>query len=167
MKLSDLVKIGTLGNSIDKEGMIKCNLKADFIEIELRDLFLIFKNNKVRYVSVIKEDNSRYYRILLDDTEVMKEAAEEKGVFIALPQNEIKVFSENYHNNLINYKVFCNNDEIGIVVDELDNSAQTVITIQTKDGKDFMIPVVDKYVTQIDTDNKFIFTKEIEELQTL
>ena len=168
MRISDLIKIGTLGNSIDKDGMVKCNLIPDFIDIELRDLFLIFKNEKVRYVSVVEEQNSKNYRILLDDTEVMKEATQEKGVIIALAQEDIEDYFEiKGLTRLINYKVFENDQEIGIVINEFDNSAHAVITIQTDDDKEFMVPVVENYIDEIDVDNKLVVVKNIEQLKEL
>lgn len=167
MKLSDLIKIGTLGNTINKDGMVKCNLKSDFIDINLENVFLIFRDDKVRYVSVIKESQSGVFRIILDDIEVMQEAVKEKDVIIALPQNEIEAFGKSYHDNLINYKIFQDNIEIGYVIEEFDNFAQKIITIKTEDGQDFMIPVVEKYIIQIDNNSKSINVKEIDGLLEL
>lgn len=168
MNFSDLIKIGTLGNSIDRNGMIRFKLLPQFIDIKLNDLFLIFKNNKVRYVSVINEDNSRGSRFILDDTESMAEAVEEKSVILALPKDEIdNKLLESETINLMDYSIFFGNRIIGEVIDSFDNSVHQTITILTDDGDDFMIPVVEKYILKIDPSEKMIIVQDIEELRDL
>ena len=167
MKFSDLVKIGTLGSAIDRDGMIRFKLLPEYLDLSLTDLFLIFKNNKVRYVSVLKEDETHGMRLLLDDAEVMTEAAEEKGVIIALPSNELSELLQNQGIiSYIDYDIVFSEDFIGKVTDEYDNSAQFIITV-SNGVKEFMIPLVEKYVQEINHDIKQIIVKNIDELRNL
>ena len=167
MEFSDLVKIGTLGSAIDRDGMIRFKLLPEYLDLPLTDLFLIFKKNKVRYVSVIKEDETHGMRLLLDDTEIMTEAAEEKGVIIALPSNELAELQQNNGVvSYIDYNIVFSDEFIGKIIDEYDNGAQNIITISNGD-KEFMIPLVEKYVQEINHDIKQIIVQNIEELRNL
>ncbi|MFO7895918.1 MAG: hypothetical protein R6U84_03195 [Candidatus Cloacimonadales bacterium] len=165
MKISDLVKIGTLGNALDKAGFIRFKLYPEFNEIVLDNLFLIFKNNKVRYVSVVQEDNDRGSRFLLDDTEVMTEAAEEKNVFIALTAEEIARYTTQLGiPDLIGFQVLSAGQMVGEVIELLDNSAQKLLVVKSSEGHEFMIPLVERYIVEIDQLQKQIMTADIEQL---
>jgi ribosomal 30S subunit maturation factor RimM len=165
MKISELIKIGTLGNSIDKAGFIRFKLYPEFVDIDLENLFLIFKDNKVRYVSVVQEDNNRGSRFLLDDTEVMTEAAEERNVFIALTAEEIaQQKSSEVLSNLRSFKVIETDKLIGEVAEVLDNGFQKLIVVKKNEGDEFMIPWVEHYITEIDLPQKQIIVADIGEL---
>lgn len=165
MKISELIKIGTLGNSIDKAGFIKFKLYPEFVDIELENLFLIFKDNKVRYVSVVQEDNNRGSRLLLDDTEVMIEAAEERNVFIALTSEEIAQYQNtDALPDLRRFQVIAADMLIGEVAEILDNNLQKLIVVKKSDGDEFMIPWVEHYITAIDLPQKQIRVADIQEL---
>ena len=56
MQISDLVAIGKLGNSIDEKGFISFRKNSNFQQSYLtqKDVFLLFKDHRVRYVSIDK-----------------------------------------------------------------------------------------------------------------
>jgi len=168
MNFSDLIKIGTLGSALDRDGMIRFKLLPEYLDVSLTDLFLIFKNKKVRYVSVIKEGEKHGMRLLLDDTEVMTEAAVEKGVVLALPSSElVSIIQQQENDNLIGYHVYQGDILLGKVSEEYDNGSHEVITVLSDKNEEFMIPVVEKYIRKVDHETATITVEDIDQLRYL
>ncbi|MBT3756689.1 MAG: hypothetical protein HOG24_10455, partial [Candidatus Cloacimonetes bacterium] len=72
MLVSDLVAIGKLGKLIDEDGYIPFKPGKNFHPDLLGNIFLVFRNNSVRYVTV--EEVKKNYRIKIDDSETAQTA---------------------------------------------------------------------------------------------
>jgi len=151
MQISDLVAIGKLGKLIDENGFIPFKPGKNFHQDLLKDIFLVFKNNSVRYVTVDKIINS--YRIKIDDEETAKLAADEGNVKVMLPKSEIEAMDNKLNiNNHIGKKIIFNSNSIGEVVDIIDNSVYDLITCKLDNGKELIIPMIDQFITEVNDD---------------
>ena len=88
-----------------------------------------------------------------------REAAEElrnREVFVTrddLPELEE---GEYYLRDLIGMEVFQGEELIGKVADVITNTSQDILKVETAEGREALIPVVDPIVESIDTDKKII-----------
>lgn len=88
-----------------------------------------------------------------------REAAEDlrnREVFVTrddLPELEE---GEYYLRDLIGMEVFQDEELIGKVADVITNTSQDILKVETAEGREALIPVVDPIVESIDTDKKII-----------
>lgn len=164
MLISDLVAIGKLGKSISKKGFIPFKEFHNFQQFYLQDVFLLFTDNRVRYVSIVDIDDRN--NIKLDDKEIMQEAALDGNVQVMLPQEDIEqLLQENDVPVFVGKQVYFLHKCIGKVVDSFFNGAQEILEIKDLEGKLFMVPLVEKYLDKLEEDN--IFLRNIEGLMNL
>ncbi|MDO9578025.1 MAG: hypothetical protein Q7J16_09080 [Candidatus Cloacimonadales bacterium] len=161
MQISDLVAIGKLGKSIDSNGFIPFKEYRNFHLFFLEDIFLLFTDNRVRYVTVTEIDSKTSIKLKIDAEDILADAAQDGNVTVMLPQEDIdQMTNELSGEDLSGMKVFFQDRLLGIVVESFFNGAQEVITIESKDGKEIMVPLVDAYVVEIDEEK--IVLKNIE-----
>ena len=166
MQISDLVFIAKLGNKTDTEGFIPFKIFPKFkIEIfsEVKDFFLLFKNHKVRYVTVLNHEERK---LKFDDVQITEDAAVSSGVMLAVSKDDITDFIE-VEDNFIGFTVKFENREVGIVSEVLQNKAYDLLLIKTNEKKEIMIPDVENFIEDIDVEKKLIYAKNIEELMIL
>ncbi len=160
MLISDLIAIGKLGNSVNKKGYISYRDYNNFQKIQLKDVFLLFTDHRVRYVSIVDIDDRN--DIKLDDDEIMQEAALDGNVQVMLPQEDIdSLIQKNDLPVYVGKQVYLQLKCIGKVIDSFFNGAQEVLEIENREGKLFMVPLVDKYLEKLEADK--IFLKNIRE----
>ncbi len=164
MQISDLVAIGKLGNKIDEKGFIPFIKFTNFQLQYLTDVFLVFKDNRVRYVSIVETSSIRGFNVKLDDTEIAKNVAYTGNVKVMIAQTEIMENSTKIE-EFIGKNVVFRNNKIGVVKNTFDNSAHIVLVVELKKGKELLVPAVDYYLEKVD--DRFIFLENIEELLNL
>ncbi|MBC8384819.1 MAG: hypothetical protein H8E57_04810 [Candidatus Cloacimonetes bacterium] len=168
MQISDLIPIGKIGNHLDEEGYIrfKQNKNHDLDISEIRDVFMLFKDHRVRYVTIDKVlENSR---LKLVETEVISEALEAGGAELCLTEEEIdKYIPETTESALIGKKVMFIGQEIGYVNDIFSNSVYNILVVQTLDNEEIMIPDVEYYILDKDPARPEILVRNIQDLLEL
>jgi len=170
MQITDLVAIGKLGNSIDEKGFISFRKNSNFQQSYLtkKDVFLLFKDHRVRYVSIDKVINEKRLKLRFLETDVTEEAADAGSVCVALPESELVKFNrEADFIDPVGMKVVINQKELGNVIDFFNNSVQDILIVKTTENKEIMIPDVDYYVVNKDKNSKMINVKNIRELLDL
>ena len=170
MQITDLVAIGKLGNSIDEKGFISFRKNSNFQQSYLtqKDIFLLFKDHRVRYVSIDKVISEKRLKLRFLETEVTEEAAQSGGVRVTLPKSDLVKFHRDADFiNPVGMKVVFNKKELGNVIDFFNNSVQDILIVMTTENKEIMIPDVDYYVINKDKSNKMINVRNIRELLDL
>lgn len=166
MQISDLVAVGKLGKIIDKNGFITFKVNDGFQPFSLTDVFLVFTDNRVRYVTIEEIETRKGFNIKIDDMEVAREAAEDGSVLVMLQKEETdKLQEKNDKNDLLGKKVIFKGKRIGLIIDIFNNSFYDVLVIEMNNGKELMIPMVDFYIEKIENDS--VFSKNIEDLMEL
>lgn len=152
MQISDLVAIGKLGKLIDENGFIPFKPNKNFHLNLLENIFLVFKDNSVRYVTVEKLINSN--RIKIDDSETAKTAADEGNVRVMLPKIEIDTYKKQLNfDDQVGKKIIFNSKSIGEVVDIINNSVYELLICNLNDGKELIIPLLDNFVLEINDED--------------
>ena len=78
-----------------------------------------------------------------------------KGLNVYINEDDLKLDEGIYSGKLIDFKVICEDKEIGIVTEIIDTPANEVIRVDEK----ILIPYVDEFIEKIDLDNKKIYVK--------
>jgi ribosomal 30S subunit maturation factor RimM len=152
MLISDLVEIGKLGKLMDEDGFIPFKPGIDFQPDFLENVFLVFKNNSVRYVTV--EEVKKNYRIKIDDVESAKLAANERNVKVMLPKSVVESFIKTLDiNDHVGKEIIFNSEVIGKVVELLNNSVYDLLICELKNKQELMIPLLDKFILDINDEN--------------
>ncbi|MDA3813730.1 MAG: hypothetical protein PF570_05695 [Candidatus Cloacimonetes bacterium] len=164
MLISDLVKIGKLGKLIDENGFISFKPGENFHPDLLGNIFLVFKDNSVRYVTV--EEVTKNYRIKLDDSETAQFAADEGHVKVMLPKIEIEsLIKELDIDDHVGQEIIFKSEVIGKVVEILNNSVYDLLVCELNNKQELMIPLLDKFILEIKDDN--ITVQDIEGLMKI
>ena len=168
MQISDLIPIGKLGNSIDKNGFILFKKNSNFqpFYLDLKDLFLVFTDHRVRYVTINKVIGENKLKIRFEEAEVIKQAAKAGKVQVMLPETDMEeIIAQHDSESDIDKFVIFKNHQIGKVRDILETLAHEINVVMLTDGKEIMIPDVEFYISKKDKQN--IFVRNIEELLEL
>jgi ribosomal 30S subunit maturation factor RimM len=153
MQISDLVAIGKLGKFIDKKGFIPFREYKNYHLQTDEDVFLLFTDNRVRYVTITEINTQSSLKIKIDDAEIQSEAALDGNVTVMLSQNDVDhYFNESNEEDLIGMPVYFLGKKLGKIVESFFNGAQEIITIQTEIDKEILIPLVDKFIREINAD---------------
>jgi len=151
MLISDLVAIGKLGKLIDENGFIPFKAGKNFHPDLLGNIFLVFRNNSVRYVTV--EEVIKNYRIKIDDSETAKLAADEGNVKVMLPKIEIESLKKDLNfDDHVGKKIIFQSDVIGKVIEILNNSVYDLLVCELNNEQELMIPLLDKFILEINDD---------------
>jgi ribosomal 30S subunit maturation factor RimM len=152
MLISDLVAIGKLGKLIDEDGYIPFKPGKNFHPDLLGNIFLVFRNNSVRYVTV--EEVKKNYRIKIDDSETAQTAADEGNVKVMLPKGEIDTFVKTLDiDDHVGKIIIFKSEVIGKVVEILNNSVYDLLVCELENKQELMIPLLDKFIIKINDEN--------------
>ena len=152
MLVSDLVAIGKLGKLIDEDGYIPFKPGKNFHPDLLGNIFLVFRNNSVRYVTV--EEVKKNYRIKIDDSETAQTAADEGNVKVMLPKGEIDTFVKTLDiDDHVGKIIIFKSEVIGKVVEILNNSVYDLLVCELENKQELMIPLLDKFIIKINDEN--------------
>ncbi len=171
MEISDLIEIGKFGNRLTEDGFIKFKKKTEFssLKLSVKDIFLIFTDHSVRYVTIDNQrsENGDYIKILEKD--IIADVIDDGKVRVMLaPDDFDELIQETNFFPFYNYDVYFNKQIIGIVENYIENKMQNIFEIKLfEDQKEFMVPDVDNFVTEKNSEKQFIVLKNIEELLTL
>ncbi len=168
MQISDLISIGKLGKYDPATNWIQFKPNQVFKPFLLKsnDVFLIFTDHRVRFVTISKKKkvDGKFYLSFQDD-DIYPELVNEMNVQIQIPSDLIQKLSLDAQGfNPIDYKVVFEDKEIGEIIDYWDNSGQSVFVIDYLQEKEILVPHVDYFLVSIDKEKKVIIMKNIEEL---
>ena len=164
------IKIGKIVNAVALRGEVKVYHYSDYKErFEELEEILVERNAAKKHAMVSYEiEGVRYQK----DMAILKpngvndrnaaEALKDRDVYITeadlreLPQDTF------YIRDLIGCSVITESDkseaaeEIGVITDVLQNSAQDIYQVKTKSGKEVLIPAVSEFVKEINIDEKIV-----------
>jgi ribosomal 30S subunit maturation factor RimM len=152
MLISDLVAIGKLGKLVDENGLIPFKAGKNFQPEFFGNIFLVFRNNSVRYVTV--EEVAKNYRIKIDDDETAQSAADEGNVKVMLPEIEVESLNKELDiDDHVGKSIIFKSEVIGKVVEILNNSVYDLLVCELNNKQELMIPLLDKFVLEINDDS--------------
>jgi ribosomal 30S subunit maturation factor RimM len=172
MTLDDLVCIGKLGNSSQApEGFLQFKPGWNFREffLEHKDVFLIFPDYRVRYVTLEEVMHKKNFWLKIKEKDVIDEVLACRSVQYSLPKDIVNISRyQNETDFLIGMKVFDENQNyIGIITDMWHNGAHNTLVVAGQDNKEILIPQVDQYILSIDKNTCSVTAKNIQQLINL
>lgn len=162
MEISDLVKIGSLEFSKNNPSGISIKVKTEFQNLlsKLNKVFLIFKDHRVRYVTVkcVETTDDKKSYIQFTDSEIEDEIKSVNTVYVSLDKDEIESLDDSgEYFDPVGMKVVWREKEVAIIKDFFFNGAHDVYEIQMFDSdKLVLIPDVEAFVTETNIDGNFI-----------
>jgi len=149
--------------SSGKDGFVKVKLVPGFLENlkNLKYVFLDFWNQKKKieledYLSV---KNSVFFKFKNFYNERDTSLLIDREVFVSKKEVEHLNLSASLEISFLGYKVFRNQEYLGIVSDFFETPANPVIEIKNSDGKKNLIPFVHSFFDKIDNENKQLVLK--------
>lgn len=170
MTIEDLIPIGKLSKTHrnDPEFLLfkpAKNFESDYLEI--KDIFLLFKDNSVRYVTVesVREDKNIW--IQLQEKDVIQEVIAASSALICLGNDDLESSEGNQNRAVSGMKVICEDEIIAEVINIENFGAHDVITIKDIDGIEYMIPDVEDFVIQKDFSANTLTVKNIQQFKEI
>ena len=159
----ELIKIGKIVNTHGIKGELR--ILSDFDKKEL-----VFKPGFNVYIGLnyIKETINTYRKhkmfdmITLNGYNNINDVLKYKDNNVYINKEDLHLSDDEYIlDDLINMEILDNNENMGIVVDYINNN-NVLLKVQGK--KEYYIPLVDEYVIKIDVKNKQIIAKNVKDL---
>ena len=169
------IKIGKIVNAVALRGEVKVYHYSDYKErFEELEEILVERNAAKKHAMVSYEiEGVRYQK----DMAILKlkgvndrnaaEALKDCDVYIT--EADLRELPEDtfYIRDLIGCRVVNrsgnteNEEEIGVITDVLQNTAQDIYQVKTKTGKEVLIPAVGEFVKEINIDEKTVIVSLI------
>lgn len=158
MQLTDLIPIAKVAGVAD-DGFIALKPYKNFLDsyLEVKDLFLVFKDNRVRYVTltVVRQEKTPFIKIR--EIDVLEEITKPDEVQVRLAPEQIGMHGEETEkDSTIGKRAVFQEKYLGTVSDWFHNGAHNVLVITMENEHEVMIPDVDQFVLD-ETDDSIIF----------
>ena len=170
MQIKDLIKIGRLGSYADNNGLFRFISEDGFQPgyWNLKDIFLVFPDNRVYYVTVnnwVRKNGKQYLDFVEKEIPEFIEDSKKTDVMID-PHTYTDLTGEETERLFYGAEVIFNNEAIGIIDDSFNNSQYEIFQVILKEsGKEVLIPDVDQFiVSKTDT---VVVVQNVEDLLEL
>ena len=122
----------------------------------------IYLNDELHEITDAKIYKDRYL-IKIDNLKNINLVEHYKAYDVFIDRDELKLDENEYlFSDLIDMKVMCNNKEYGKVI-RVENYGKDNC-LRVKHSKEYLIPLIDEYIINVDINNKIITCKNIEGL---
>ncbi len=165
MEIDDLIIVGKLGFSPVIKGWIPIKLNPDFqkTQNQITNLFLIFTDHSVRYVTVKKIrfiQNKLYLKVV--EPETYFEIQGQNNILMAIDNDTLQYINDEEYYDPIGMTVIFNDQELGKVTDWFNNGAHDVFVITDDKEKEILIPDVEEFIMEINTENNHLVVQNIQ-----
>jgi len=161
----EYLKVGNIINTFGIRGELKIDSLTDFPQERFKAgkvLYILFNN---RYEAVTVKSyrvHKGFVLLLLKDLENINFVEKYKGSDLYVSKNDLHKLKDGqyYFFQLVDCEVFYNDTLIGKVID-IDGGYQPVLRVKS-DGKEVLIPYVDRFIKNVDLETKKINVDLIE-----
>ncbi|MEO1021272.1 MAG: ribosome maturation factor RimM [Bacteroidota bacterium] len=168
------IQIGVISKAQGLKGEVKVLLSDEFpLDIEALDLVYIrnqrgdLQPQRIQHLRVEEKANQQSFFVQFDGIadRASAEQLRNKTLFIDESQIEQVLVEEEEVVDVIDFNVMDNhNEEIGYVYDIMENPAHPILEVATTKGS-LLIPFVDEFVVQVDTERQIIRCKNLNQLR--
>lgn len=173
---SPFTLIGRIDRSHGLFGEVKILLEFNDLSI-FDELNLVYLQNErgdyfpVRIIKTRIEEKRNEISFFVQFEHIADRTAADRlknsGVFLETDTANDLIFEEEFIPSLLHFDVYNKNDEhVGTVMEVLESTAQTVLSISSNKGT-LLIPLVEYYVVEINEEEEFIICQNEQELQDL
>jgi 16S rRNA processing protein RimM len=170
------IEIGRIGRARGLEGQVRF-MPNDVFTVALFDQDLVFymKNfrsdlipARVESTHVEKKKNQQTFFVKFDTIANREEAdaAMNKAVYVDEEVVDIDVSPAEDETTLFGYAVIYNDEEVGEVLDVINNPAHLILEIKIGAGA-LLVPFVDEFIVNADHDNHTIICRNLDQLTDL
>ena len=149
--------------SSGKDGFVKVQLVPGFLENlkNFKWVYLDFWNQKKIFEleDFLNVKNSVFLKFKNFDNERDTSLLINREVFISEKDAEHLNLNASIEISFLGYKVFRNQEYLGIVSDYFETPANPVIEIKNSNGREILIPFVHSFFDKIDSENKELVLK--------
>ena len=157
--MNDLIKIGIISGPVGLKGELKIISQERFQDRLFKVGNRIYINENVYIIKTSRRFKNNFI-ISFEGYENINLVNDLLHKNISIKKSECQINDNEYlYSELFGFKIVDNQKEIGIIEEILLNKNNAFI----KCGK-LIIPLVDKYLEKIDTNNKVIYVKNSKEL---
>ncbi|MCB5245615.1 MAG: hypothetical protein RBR57_06205 [Candidatus Syntrophosphaera sp.] len=163
MQFSDLVGIGKLGGK-EADGFYSVLVKSDYrpILLTIRDVYLIFNSDRVFFVTISeREESGRKLRIKFAEDGIDEERRKHREAIIAIPRQENK---ESFPESVLGYTASFEGNMVGKITGYFHNNAQYVLEITDNQNEEILIPWVEHFIGEIDSNKEELILLNMNEL---
>lgn len=158
--IHDCVPIGKIARTHGNEGFVLVNLHADYVSLckELEYIFLEIQHKLVPFfIQSCKSKGGTTY-IQFDDITTIQLAESLCGYTMYIHTNEItKEEDEGETHELIGYKLYNSSTYIGTITDVFEYSMNVVLSVETDEEQEVLVPLANDLITEIQEDTKRIY----------
>ena len=159
MQIKDCYFLGTITKAHGYKGELNVHLDTDEPEAYKKLESIFIERNGLLVPFFLKKSQlhkGNHLRILLEDFDEPESLI---GRNIYLPLQSLPDLGENkfYYHEIIGYQMI-NEDgvEVGEIINVRDTTAQDLFEINSPDGKEILIPVIDQWILEVDDHKKTI-----------
>ena len=161
--------VGTIVGTFGNKGDVKINPlinPADYL-LELNSMFVEDLNShKQEFIVLKSKKHKNIYIFTLEGVSDMNVAEDLCGLSVYVPSIEFKELQKNeyYYHDLEGLTAYTESGEIIGTVDHILKGGNDILVLKGENGKEIMIPFVDKLVPEVNLKEKTITIKPIEGL---
>jgi 16S rRNA processing protein RimM len=165
MNTEELISIGRIGSSVGIRGEVRVNLYSrDSNNLKEGKVLLLKRAKEILSAEV---ERVRYQKdrpvVKLKGVDDRNAAEAIRGLEVYIEADELEPLPEGEHyvRNIIGCRVIdiageTGDKEIGVLRDVIQNTAQSILEVETADGKTVLIPAVDEFMRGIDEEEGII-----------
>ncbi|MBQ3369615.1 MAG: 16S rRNA processing protein RimM [Mogibacterium sp.] len=156
-KTNETVLIGKVGSPVGIKGEVRITLYAqDSTNLKEGKVLLLERAGKTMSAAI---ERLRFQKdrpvVKLEGVDDRNAAEEIRGMEVSIYASDLEELPEGEHyvRDLIGCRVVDvadNNREVGVLKDVIQNTAQSILEVETAEGKSVLIPAVDAFLRDID-----------------
>ena len=157
--------VGTFGNKGDVK-ILPLIQPPDYL-LEVNSIFIESEDNKKQEFKVLRaKKHKNVYLFTLEGINDMNVAENLSGLSVYIPTLEFRELQKNeyFYHDLEGLTVYTEDGNLIGRVDHIAHGGNDILVIKNDDGKEIMIPFVDKFVPEVNFKEKTITVNVIEGL---
>lgn len=167
--MSKYYQIGMIVSTHALKGEVKIFSTTDFQDERYKignDLYIEKDQEMIKVKVKSYRKHKKYDLVAFEGYDNINEVLPFVKCKIYVDEKDIHELEEDeyYYHELFDCEIIYEDKNLGIVVDVVNYGASDILVIKTKQNKEIMIPFVDDFIIDVDTENKKIYINVIEGL---
>lgn len=158
----ELVNIGRISTAVGLRGEVRAMLYSRDSKNLKEGKHLLLKRAKEKIETVCEKSRYQGSQLIVKlegvDDRTQAEFLKSMEIFISEAELDELPEGEHYVRDIVGYSVFDikTHSEIGKLKDVIQNTAQSILEIETDAGKQVLIPAVDEFLKKIDDEKEVV-----------
>ena len=164
------VIVGKIVNTCGLKGEVKVINSSDFVNQRYKKNNTLIVNNEEKGINETVtissfRENEKFVYLKFKEINSIEEAEKLKESYLLIDGDSLEKINEDtfYYYELLNMEVYYKDEKIGVISEVNGNGAQDLIRIKGE-KINILVPFVNEFVDDVDTENKKIYLKNLEGL---